>query len=60
MKWISVDDMLPEDGERVVTIGKPSYETNYLVTTEIHFLLKVGFISNITHWTSLELPEENK
>ena len=52
MKWIPVEERLPDDGQRIVTIGQHS-STREMITAEITYHDKVGLIDNITHWTSL-------
>ena len=59
MKWISVKDRLPEDGQYVRVKGIPDTKTKP-IEIEIYYFDNLGFISNITHWKPAEPPTEGE
>lgn len=52
--WISVKEMLPENGQLVDVRGVPSVPfgqtAREVIVTDLRYWDKVGFIDNITHW----------
>jgi hypothetical protein len=55
IKWISVEDKLPKEGQRVVAVGIPDNCTEY-TSCEIRYWDKVKFISNNEFWIPLPEP----
>lgn len=58
-KWVSVEDRLPEYGEKVLTFRKKSENSYEYIDIASYGSVGKGFASAITHWMPLpESPEK--